>query len=81
MFATVGYRQDVLLQTVRQSTAHAPLIGCSSTGVIAQGIADESNFSIVVIVVRSDELTRHYGIEPGVNISSASFGENAQRQL
>lgn len=56
MFATVGYRQELLLKAVREATGHAPLIGCSGAGAIAQNTADESNFVVSVMAIKSDEM-------------------------
>jgi hypothetical protein len=56
LFASLGYAPTTLLQAVRQATGNAPLIGCSGQGVIAQGEADESSFSVSVMVIQSDEL-------------------------
>lgn len=75
LFATVGYRQSVLLQSVRAATHQAPLIGCSGAGVIAQGMADESNFAVTVLLIKSDEMRFTYGIETGIKASSAQVGE------
>lgn len=62
MFASVGYDQKTLLNSVREMTQHAPLIGCSGEGVIATGEADESNFSVAVMVIQSDEMRLEHGI-------------------
>lgn len=59
VFASVGYNQEVLIRGIRQATAHAPLSGCSGEGIIAQGIADETNFGVAVMVIRSDDLQFH----------------------
>ncbi len=75
LFATIGYRQPLLLQAVRAATHQAPLVGCSGAGVIAQGIADESNFSVTVMLIKSDEMHFTYGIETGIKASSAQVGE------
>jgi hypothetical protein len=75
LFATVGYRQSVLLQSVRAATHQAPLIGCSGAGVIAQGMADESNFAVTVLLIKSDKMRFTYGIETGIKASSAQVGE------
>src|SRR5215211_6146425 len=56
MFATVGYDQRSLLVAVRESTGGAPLTGCSAEGTINGDNADESNFSVVVTAISSDEL-------------------------
>ena len=56
LFASLGYNQQKLVQTVREATGNCPLVGCSGQGIIVQNEADESNFSIAVLVIRSDEM-------------------------
>jgi hypothetical protein len=56
IFASLGYEPEKLLQSVRQATGYCPLAGCSGQGVIVQGEADESNFSVAVMLIQSDEL-------------------------
>lgn len=75
LFATVGYRQEILVKTVRAATANAPLFGCSAAGIIAQGVADESNFAVAVMVICSDELQFHHGVFTGLNESSTTVGK------
>jgi hypothetical protein len=58
-FATVGYHQQSLLDSIREVTSGAPLCGCSCEGVIAQETVDESNFAVCVMVICSDELRFH----------------------
>src|SRR5918992_1958149 len=66
MFATVGYDQRSVLQAVRKATGGAPLSGCSAEGTISGDDADESNFSVVVTAISSDELQWTNGIVPGL---------------
>ena len=40
LFASIGYDQRSLLQTVREATGEAPLTGCSAEGTINGGDAD-----------------------------------------
>ena len=56
LFASLGYNPEKLLSAVRQATGNCSLVGCSGQGVIAQGEADESSFSVAVMVIKSDEL-------------------------
>lgn len=74
LFSAVGYRQTLLLKAVREATHQAPLIGCSGAGVIAQGVADESNFAVTVLVIKSDEMHFAHGLETGIKASSAQVG-------
>ncbi len=56
LFATVGYDQPLLVKTIRSITKGAQLIGCSGEGVISFGIINESNYALVVMVIKSDEM-------------------------
>lgn len=56
VFATVGYNQQVLIRTIRETTSGAPLSGCSGEGIITQGMAAETNFGVCVMAISSDEL-------------------------
>lgn len=56
LFASLGYNPEKLLSAIRQATGGCPLVGCSGQGVIVQGEADESSFSVAVMVIQSDEL-------------------------
>jgi len=56
VFASVGYNQGALINTIRETTANAPLSGCSGEGIITQGVAVETNFGVAVMAIRSDEL-------------------------
>jgi hypothetical protein len=57
VFSSLGYDQQLLIDTVRRSTGNCPLSGCSGQGIITQGEADESGFSVAVMVIQSDELS------------------------
>ncbi len=81
LFATVGYRQEILVKTVRAATGNAPLYGCSAAGIIAQGLADESNFAVAVMVVRSDELRFYHGALTGLSQSSTAVGQELGRRI
>src|SRR3712207_862662 len=65
MFASIGYDQPTLVRAVREITGGAPLTGCSAEGTINGDDADESNFSVVVTAISSDELQWHHGISGG----------------
>jgi hypothetical protein len=56
VFATVGYDQQLLIGAIREATSRAPLSGCSGEGVIIRNHADETNFGVSVMVIRSDEM-------------------------
>jgi hypothetical protein len=66
MFGSIGYDQRSLVRTVRETTGGAPLTGCSAEGTIDGDDADESNFSVVVTAISSDELQWTNGLAKGL---------------
>ena len=81
MFATVGYDQRSLVRAVRESTAGAPLTGCSAEGTINGDDADESNFSVVVTAISSEELQWHNGLARGLEDNSRAVGRRVAQEL
>src|SRR5215217_8311569 len=81
MFATVGYDQHSLLRAVREVTGGAPLTGCSGEGTIDGDDADESNFSVVVTVISSEELQWTNGLAKGLNADSRAVGQRVAEDL
>jgi hypothetical protein len=80
MFATLGYEQHSLLQAVREATGGTPLSGGSGEGTINGDDADESDFSVVVMAIASDELRWHNGLATGLRADSRAVGQKvAQR--
>ena len=81
MFASIGYDQHSLLQAVREDTGGAPLTGCSAAGTINGDDADESNFSIVVTVISSDELHWTNGKATGLEDDPGAVGKQVAEEL
>ena len=81
MFATVGYDQRSVLQAVRETTGGAPLSGCSAEGTISGDDADESNYSVVVMAISSDELRWHNGLATGLGADSRATGQQVAQSL
>ncbi len=81
MFSTVGYDQRSLLQAVREATGGAPLSGCSAEGTISGDDADESNFSVVVMAISSEELRWTNGLARGLRTDSRAAGQQVARGL
>jgi hypothetical protein len=81
MFASIGYDQHSLLRAVRESTRDAPLSGCSVEGTICGEDADESNYSVVVTAISSDELQWHNGIAMGLSADSRAVGRRVAQDL
>jgi hypothetical protein len=81
MFATVGYDQRSVLQAVREATGGAPLCGCSGEGTIGGNYADESNHSVVVMAISSDELRWRNGLATGLSTDSHAGGQQVAQSL
>ncbi len=75
LFGTVGYRQETLLKAVRQATGNAPLSGCSGEAVIAQGVTHETNFGVIVCVVKSDEIRFRNAWAKGMKENATGMGK------
>lgn len=74
MFASVGYPQEVIVGAVREATQGAPLAGCSGEGIIAGREADESNFSVAVMLFASDEIRFQHGMVSGLREDPQEVG-------
>jgi hypothetical protein len=81
MFASIGYDQHSLLRAVRETTGGASLSGCSAEGTIDGDNADESNFSVVVTVISSDELQWTNGLVKGLSADSRAVGQWVAQDL
>jgi hypothetical protein len=74
-FGSIGYDQQSLVRAVREATAGASLTGCSAEGTINGDDADESNFSVVVTGISSDELRWHNGLAAGLEAQPRAVGK------
>lgn len=81
VFASMGYNQAMLLRAIREAAGHCPLAGCSGAGVIGPGEADESNFSVAVMVVRSDELRFHNHWVTGLKADPEEVGKKLAHRV
>jgi hypothetical protein len=81
MFASIGYDQHSLLRAVRQTTEEAPLAGCSAEGTINGENTDESNFSVLVTVISSEELRWRNGLETGLEADPRAVGKRVAQDL
>src|ERR671910_441246 len=66
VFGSIGYGQRSLVRAVRETTGEAPLTGCSAEGTINGDDADESNFSVVVTAISSEQLRWRNGLAAGL---------------
>ena len=81
MFGSIGYDQRSLVRAVRETTGSVPLAGCSAEGTINGDDADESNFSVVVTAISSDELQWTNGIVPGLEDDPRTVGKQLAQDL
>jgi hypothetical protein len=81
MFASIGYDQHSLLGAVHQTTGGAPLSGCSAEGTINGDDADESNFSVLVTAISSDELQWTNGLARGLEADAHAVGQQVAKNL
>src|SRR5215218_3383163 len=81
MFGSIGYDQRTLVQAVRETTRGAPLTGCSAEGTIDGYDADESNFSVVVTAISSDDLLWHNGLATGLEADPRAVGTRVAKDL
>ena len=81
MFASIRYDQHSLLRAVREATGGAPLTGCSAEGTIDGDEADESNYSVLVTAISSDELRWHNGLATGLRADSRAVGQQVAQDL
>jgi hypothetical protein len=81
MFASIGYDQRSLLRAVRETTGGAPLSGCSAEGTIDGDNADESNFSVLVTAISSDELRWTNGLAVGLETEPRAVGQRVAQDL
>jgi hypothetical protein len=81
MFGSIGYDQASLVRAVREATGGAPLTGCSAVGTLNGDDADESNFSVVVTAISSDDLWWHNGLAAGLEADPRAVGQRVAKDL
>jgi hypothetical protein len=81
VFATVGYDQQLLIRSIREATANAPLSGCSGEGIITQEMLNETNFAVAVMVISSDELRFNHACVKEIGRSADIAGESLAGQI
>ncbi len=81
LFASVGYPQATLVRAVYDAAGGAPLCGCSGEGVIVRDQADETNFSVAVMTIRSDEIHFQNGVSHGLKADSEAVGRSMAGDL
>jgi hypothetical protein len=81
MFGSIGYDQHSLVRAVRETTGGAPLSGCSAEGTINGEDADESNFSVLVTAISSEELQWTNGSARGLSAEPRAVGKRVAEDL
>ncbi len=76
VFATIGYNQQQLIDTIRLISKKTPLSGCSAEGVIANGVADEDNFALVIMAIKSDQIEFTCGLTSNLKKAPYEAGQN-----
>jgi hypothetical protein len=66
----------LIVQSVYETCGGVPLSGCSGEGTIAGSEADESNFSVAVMTIRSDELRFTNGIAKDLEADPVGAGRS-----
>ncbi len=79
--ATMGFDQPALLAGIRSVTGSAPVVGCTSAGLIDQTGPDDSLRRVEVMVIASDHIRFTPVIAKGVNEDSESVGRDLAAQL
>jgi hypothetical protein len=81
VFGSIGYDQNSLVRAVREATGGAPLTGCSVEGTIDGDDADESNFSVLVTAISSEELRWNNGLAKGLGADPCALGQRIAKDL
>src|SRR5215211_3049818 len=81
VFGSIGYDQHSLVRAIRETTGGAPLSGCSAEGTINGDDADESNFSVVVTVISSEQLRWRNGLATGLSADPRAVGKRVAKDL
>jgi hypothetical protein len=81
MFGSIGYDQHSLVRAVWEATGGAHLTGCSAEGTINGDDADESNFSVVVTAISSDEMQWTNGSAAGLEAEPRAVGQRVAKEL
>ncbi len=81
VFATVGYNQQTLLNSIREATSGAPLSGCSGEGIITSDTVNESNFAVSVMAIASDEFRFRNACVRGIGEDADMAGERLAREI
>src|ERR671910_54092 len=81
VFGSIGYDQHSLLRAVREATRGAPLTGCSAEGTINGDEADESNFSVVVTAISSEQLRWRNGLMTELSADPRAVGKRVAKDL
>ncbi|HNN96754.1 MAG TPA: FIST N-terminal domain-containing protein [Pseudomonadota bacterium] len=74
VYFNIGHDALLLSKTLRAETAGADLVGCSVSGCIGRGFADESSYCIEVLVIASDELKFHTASVPDIASDPGAAG-------
>ncbi|MDA8156143.1 MAG: FIST C-terminal domain-containing protein [Actinomycetota bacterium] len=75
VFATVGYNQQTLIDSIRKATSETPLSGCSGEGIITQEAVVETGFGVSVMAISTSELRFHNASVRGIGRDCGIAGQ------
>lgn len=74
LYATIGYKHQILVDVTRSLTQNAPLIGGSAEGVICRDGVNESNHAVHVALFFGDEVTFEVACARGLSDDAEQVG-------
>ncbi len=81
LFSTVGYPQERVLAAVSAALPGADVFGCSGVGIISQGLSNESNHAVGVMVWSSTRDRLRTASARGVLADSRAAGREVSAKL
>ncbi len=81
LFSTVGYPQERVLAAVSAALPGADVFGCSGEGIISQGLSNESNHAVGVMVWSSTRDRLRTASARGVLADSRAAGREVSAKL
>ncbi|WP_406191334.1 MULTISPECIES: FIST signal transduction protein [unclassified Streptomyces] len=81
LFASVGYDQAALVESVWEAAGRIPLVGCSGEGIIVGDEPDESNFAVALLLGQSDSVSFRHGLVSGLKENCGSAGRTLADQV
>lgn len=81
VFCTAGHDPNALVQSVREATGRAPLVGCSAEGIISRHGSEEHSHAAIAAAIASDDVTLDAFFAPGFADDSAACARALARDI